>query len=677
MLSEFPNFRHLRLGDRAALVALTKRYPPFSDFNFTSLYSWDTNETVQVAVLNGNLAVRFVDYTTQEPFYSFLGDNYVDDTANKLSDHARACGITPELRLVPEVSAWRLTPGNFDIREDEDNCDYILGIERLKTYQGNKLGPKRNFVNRFNKSYEAATVRVDLGDVAIQTRFLDLYHRWLIQKGSAAENPENELLALHRVMFAARQLPDLYVVGTFIGDDLAGFSINDLVGNGYAMIHFEKADAGYTGIYAQLMQQMSRLMEQKGCRYINYEQDLGIPGLRKGKSSYIPSHYLRKYVLCPRSASTRPAPETESISTYMLVSQAGSLRGEAWQAPPLASTELAEDHSQERQSSAPPSEPSSEEPSSALRYSIPPSESSIGVNLPPLYAAWTDLYDLAIAARAGDSIPPPPPSASRSPVRERPLGGALDVAPDAEPTSFRTSMLPPRPEGDRDSVLPPPMAASSGGSISLRPPPMPRISVIPEAPTGRISTGMLPPSPAATVAQARPAGQSNMLPPPPPSSPPEANDEAAPSRARTPPPPIPREEPPDTPASPGNEAWRAPPPPVFERPRMRLGVPDTPRSAVPPSARPMDTGDSQRPSAPSGVVGLRLPSLNLERWLDEPSPQRQSNRPHANRPVSFSRSSLPPPLPPPPADEEPIPDTRPSNPSVEDEGDRKAFIGDE
>lgn len=91
----------------------------------------------------------------------------------------------------------------------------------------------------------------------------------------------------------------------------------------------------------------------------------------------------------------------------------------------------------------------------------------------------------------------------------------------------------------------------------------------------------------------------------------------------------------------------------------------------------MDTADSQRPSAPSGVVGLRLPSLNLERWLDEPSPQRQGNRPNTNRPVSFSRSSLPPPLPPPPAEEEQIPDTRPSNPSVEDDGDRKAFIGDE
>jgi hypothetical protein len=223
---------------------------------------------------------------------------------------AKAEGIVAELRLVPEVTAWRLSPGLLELSEDESNCDYILGIEKMKTFQGNKLGPKRNFVNRFQKSYEAATVRVDLGDIGIQTRFLDLYHRWLIQKGAAAENPENELLALHRVMFAARHLPDLFVVATFIGDDLAGFSINELAGSGYGMIHFEKADSGYTGIYAQLMQQMAGLMELRGCRTSTTSRIWGCLACAGGSAATCPHSSCANSRSALRAARRRSRPRS-------------------------------------------------------------------------------------------------------------------------------------------------------------------------------------------------------------------------------------------------------------------------------------------------------------------------------------------------------------------------------
>ena len=322
MIAEFPNFSPLQLGDRPAVQALTRPFAPYSDFNFTSLYSWDTRESVRVSVLHGNLVVRFSDYTSGEPFYSFIGDKNVDDTATRLLELAESEGLSPELRLVPEVAAWRASPGAFEAFGDDDNSDYILSVERLKAYQGNKLGPKRNFVNRFNKEYEAHVAVVDLADVAIQTRFLDLFHRWWIQKGERAENAENELSALHRAMFAARSMPDLFTVASFVEGDLVGFSINEILGNGYAMIHFEKADASYVGVYAHLMQQMACMMSEVGCRYINYEQDLGVFGLRKGKRSYVPQNYLRKYALRISAEATATAgrtPASEAGSPYVLL----------------------------------------------------------------------------------------------------------------------------------------------------------------------------------------------------------------------------------------------------------------------------------------------------------------------------------------------------------------------
>jgi hypothetical protein len=439
MIPEFPQFTPLRLGHRAAVNALTRRFPPYSDFNFTSLYSWDSNETVAISLLEGNLVVRFVDYTTQEPFYSFLGDRNVDATARKLLEFAQAEGLRPELKLVPESVAVHLHDRSMRAVYDDDNRDYILSIERLKRYQGNKLGPKRNFVNRFNRSYEAVTVRVDLSEVAVQTRVLDLFHRWVLQKGNSAENPDNELLALHRVMFAARYLDNLYVIATFIEDDMAAFAINEVLGDGFGMIHFEKADASYTGVYAHLMQQMAWGMEAEGCRFINYEQDLGILGLRKGKSSYVPSGFLRKYIVAACSSPLRAA----AISERPLVMRHPGAELPAREEAEPAVAAFLEDTVKARE----------------VRYSIPPIPGGKGVQLPPLFHGWNPDFSALVPASTGE-FSGPRLGTIRPPTRAAPLGGVFEE-------SRHSSLLPPAPD-ERPRVAKAPPAVKLPAQAPMR-----------------------------------------------------------------------------------------------------------------------------------------------------------------------------------------------------------------
>jgi hypothetical protein len=466
MIPEFPQFTPLRLGHRAEVKALTRRFPPYSDFNFTSLYSWDTNETICVSMLDGNLVVRFVDYTSQEPFYSFLGDRNVDETARRVLELARAEGLRPELKLIPETVATHLHDRSLRATYDDDNRDYILSVDRLKRYVGNKLGPKRNFVNRFNRSYEAVTVRVTLADVAVQTRMLDLYHRWLLQKGDDAENPENELLALHRVMFAARYLEDLYVIATFIDDDLAAFAINEVVGEGFGMIHFEKADSSYTGVYAHLMQQMAWGMEAVGCKFINYEQDLGIYGLRKGKASYVPSGFLRKYVVGARTSSLRAAMISERP---IVMRHPGAELVEEDAPEPMIAAEFLGEATRQR----------------PVRYSIPPLPGGKGVQLPPLFRAWNPEAATRVTAFAGD-LTGPRAGTIRPPTRTAPLGGVFEE-------SRHSSLLPPAPSEERPRMakagpvleLPaePPMRDRTTGirrSYALAPPPNDLLTLLDE-----------------------------------------------------------------------------------------------------------------------------------------------------------------------------------------------------
>ena len=295
-LPEFPKFKPLELSDRTAIEAITKTYPPYSDFNFTSMWSWDIKGEMRISQLNGNLVVRFSDYTTGEPFYSFLGNTKPSDTANQLLDLCKRQGLEPILKLVPESSVSELDKSAFIVEEDRDNFDYTYLIDKLRTYDGNKLRAKRNFCNRFKKNYTYSIEKLDPSNLQIQKRIMDLFDVWRVNKGIAETETLNERKSFHRI-FEASGNENIIFVGMFINGDLVGLVVNELLPNDYAILHFEKGDEKYIGIYSGLMLENAKILYALNRKFLNYEQDLGLQGLRLGKRSFQPTNFLKKYTL--------------------------------------------------------------------------------------------------------------------------------------------------------------------------------------------------------------------------------------------------------------------------------------------------------------------------------------------------------------------------------------------
>src|SRR5688572_17995075 len=116
MIPRFPRFKKLSLEDKDEIEAVIKGFPPYSDYNFVSLLSWNTNERIEVAKLYENLVIKFEDYVTNEIFYSFLGVRYVDKTLNTLLARAKNEGVSPTLRLIPETVVKKIAqPQNFKV----------------------------------------------------------------------------------------------------------------------------------------------------------------------------------------------------------------------------------------------------------------------------------------------------------------------------------------------------------------------------------------------------------------------------------------------------------------------------------------------------------------------------------------------------------------------------------
>jgi hypothetical protein len=295
VLPAFPDMKKIELSDKETVKSFTTPYPPYSDFNFTSMWSWDTDGEMALAQLNGNLVVRFTDYVTCEPFYSFIGSSDVDATARTLLETSARQGLAPVLKLVPESAAVMLNADIFRAEADPAHADYMLSVERLHTFAGSAFQQKRRRLRQFlnvNPSAQLEVLDVRQGDIVDKIK--GLFTRWFANKNASGTlDDDHEYKAFCRCI----DFPShLMTYGVYVGDAFVAFIMLEDVGGGFAICHFEKADmTTYQHVMPFLRQQVGCVLSERQFIYVNMEQDLGIEGLRFSKLSYAPDHYLKKY----------------------------------------------------------------------------------------------------------------------------------------------------------------------------------------------------------------------------------------------------------------------------------------------------------------------------------------------------------------------------------------------
>jgi len=292
----FPEFKALELSDRESIEAFTAQFPPYSDFNFTSMWCWDTQGEMRVSQLFGNLVLRFTDYMDSHPFYSFLGNSEIVKTTEMLLDYSSEQGLVSELKLIPSVVVKETQSPTLLYLTDWDNFDYILSVDAIKDYKGSHLMNKRNHANHFRKRYEFQSVAFNLKNDQDVTSIMTLCTEWMKAKMEKdGSEHDAELVAMERLFQLPLSSKNFVALGITLADKTIAFIISEIINNEYSLIHFQKADTTHKGVSEVLMQTLAHEMGNRGLSYMNYEQDLGILGLREGKKGYAPSSYLEKY----------------------------------------------------------------------------------------------------------------------------------------------------------------------------------------------------------------------------------------------------------------------------------------------------------------------------------------------------------------------------------------------
>jgi len=301
MIQDFPRFGRIELSDRDFVESHTSKYFPYSDFNFTSLWVFDTRGEFLGSSLNDNLAVLFKDYNSDQEFYSFLGDNQVEETAEALFELSRHRGIKRVLRYIPESNLQDRDFNSLIVLEDRDNFDYILSIDSTIALLGKKYAKFRKDLNRFNSIHgRSLDSRIlELGDQKVRNELLDFFGVWLKSKDAELNIYQKEYRAVQR-FFEIGDSPEYISFGVYKGNNLIGFTVAELLPGENALSHFTFCDNRYRGLTYYTLHKLCSQLKYEKVMWLNYEQDCGVNGLRMFKQTLNPAAYLRKYRVTER-----------------------------------------------------------------------------------------------------------------------------------------------------------------------------------------------------------------------------------------------------------------------------------------------------------------------------------------------------------------------------------------
>lgn len=300
MIPDFPNFKYLELSDKTDIDNFTNEFIPYSDFNFASMWSWDIKNSVQVSVLNENLVVLFSDYLTGKPFVSFIGKTKLPETSIDLLNFSKKKYKSNSLRLIPESVAHGLFKSSLRVKVDMDSSDYVFSIKDLvnmNTWPNHTSGQKiRNFI----KKYPNYAIKVSRSDEINESEYINIFNIWAKNKNIENFLELNEFKAFKRFMQIKNE--NISFISLYVDNVLIGFTAFEILFREYAISHFIKANTtDYPYSYDILNWEEAKILDSRNIKYYNWEQDLGIKGLRFSKEKYKPSFFLKKYIVKKRS----------------------------------------------------------------------------------------------------------------------------------------------------------------------------------------------------------------------------------------------------------------------------------------------------------------------------------------------------------------------------------------
>jgi hypothetical protein len=261
-----------------------------SDYSFLNLWSWADIYGLEWAWTPSFVWIR--QSRPVENYWAPVGDwkrvNWADILRLHFSGNVSFCRVPEGLQQL-----WQQISGiKQDVLPSRGNWDYLYSVTDLVDLKGNQYHKKKNLLNQFRKKYEHQYLPLTSDNIQQAVDMQENWCTWRDCASQAALDSENQ--AISKVLNNWQRFDRLMGGVIMVETRMAAYTIAEKFSADTLVIHFEKGDPDFKGIY-QAINQMFLENAGLGFTTVNREQDLDSEGMRKAKLSYNPLGFLKKF----------------------------------------------------------------------------------------------------------------------------------------------------------------------------------------------------------------------------------------------------------------------------------------------------------------------------------------------------------------------------------------------
>ena len=283
-------FEPINLEKQEDYLKMLSRCPQVaSDYSFMNIWAWAEDYGLSWAWNDDCVWIR--QTRPKVLYWAPVGPWYDIDWGARLVEEPT--GPTTFIRIPDKlVELWQTTFNNrATFEEERGHWDYVYAVSDLIDLRGNRFHKKKNLLNQFIKKYEYTYVPLEPQLIGQAMAMQENWCTWRDCESSDVLAAENH--AVYRVFENWEQLHGTLGGAIMVDGALVAYSVAEALTPQSIVIHFEKGDTQFKGIY-QAINQMFLAHSARDFLTVNREQDLNDEGLRKSKLSYNPTELLRK-----------------------------------------------------------------------------------------------------------------------------------------------------------------------------------------------------------------------------------------------------------------------------------------------------------------------------------------------------------------------------------------------
>ncbi|MEI6845879.1 MAG: phosphatidylglycerol lysyltransferase domain-containing protein [Candidatus Firestonebacteria bacterium] len=289
----FPEFSEIHCDFYKEIKeALEREQPEISEHSLGFIFGYRKSLGLSISRLNNNLVLKGF-YDGHNLLVSPIGKEKTSETFALCVKYIKENLKTGRIGAIPKRIAMELKAGGFNPLPDRDDFDYIYSVKELINLSGEKFHAKKNLVNGFIKRYAFEFKPLDS---LLIPECLQLHQKWCDLKACEADPNSNaeDLMVLELLNNFSHW--NFFGGAILIDRKVQAFTILEQLNANTAVGHVEKANTEYRGIYQAINQFAAEKLLSK-YEFVNREQDVGEPGLRKAKLSYNPVGFAEKYYI--------------------------------------------------------------------------------------------------------------------------------------------------------------------------------------------------------------------------------------------------------------------------------------------------------------------------------------------------------------------------------------------